>query len=295
MQKHSTYFSFFSLKHAWLTLGLSFFGASLLYGDGMGLRWALIFANRHYLIVFSVVFAVSFTAVTLVDFATSALNGFGWANRRAARRGWMQVAVGVVGVGILTYGLQWLLFEWVLDGVFRFSPNAFFLMVYLLHMVLVNLVVLFIHGILRLKPTGATPKGSYLTHLLTLEGNIPATAVRFCYHHRHKMNRVCLRDAEKRSDPVLENTLDELEMLLDPDEFMRVAPDLLIHQSAILDDGVRLPNRNRQVRLVMPYTKIGSDGVEREIAEVSISRRRVSRFDQWRKAYRMQDQQLLRY
>lgn len=270
-------------------LTLAFLGALLLYGDGMGLRWALIFANRHYLIVFSVVFAVSLTAVTLVDFATSALNGFGWANRRAARRGWMQIAVGVVGVGVLTYGLQWLLFEWVLDGVFRFSPNAFFLMVYLLHMALVNLVVLFIHGILRLKPTGATPKSSYLTHLLTLEGSIPAMTVLLCYHHRHKMNRVCLRGSATRSDPVLENTLDELEMLLDPDEFMRVAPDLIIHQSAITDDGVRLPNRNRQVRLVAPYTKIGSDGVAREIAEVSISRRRVSRFDEWRKAYRLRN------
>ncbi|WP_257667035.1 hypothetical protein [Parapedobacter tibetensis] len=289
MQKHSTYFSFFSLKHAWVMLALASVGALLLYGNGMGLRWALIFTNRHYLIVFSVVFAVSLTAVTLVDFVTSALNGFGWANRRVARRGWMQVAVGVVGVGVLTYGLQWLLFEWLLDGVFRFSPNAFFLMVYLLHMALVNLVVLFIHGILRLKPTGATPKSSYLTHLLTLEGNIPATAIQFCYHHRHKMNRVCLRGSAKRSDPVLENTLDELEKGLDAREFMRIAPDMIIHQSAITDDGVRLPNRNRQVRLVVPYTKVGSDGVEREIAEVSISRRRVSRFDQWRKAYRLQD------
>ncbi len=271
-------------------LGLAFLGALLLYGDGMGLGWALIFAHRHYLIVFSVVFAVSLTAVTLVDFATSALNGFGWANRRAARRGWMQLVVGVLGVGILTYGLQWLLFEWLLDGVFRFSPSAFSLVVYLLHMALVNLVVLFIHGILRLKPTGATSKNSYLTHLLTLEGNIPATAVQFCYHHRHKMNRICLRGAVKRSDPVLEHTLDDLEVLLDPVEFMRVAPDLIIHQSAIRDDGVRLPNRNRQVRLVAPYTKIGSDGVEREIVAVSISRRRVSQFVQWREAYRMQVQ-----
>ena len=287
MRKHATPFTSFSLKDTWVVLALAFWSAMVVYGGGMGFPWRLIFESLNHFLVFAVLFSVFLTAVSLVDVSTTLLGRYEWVNRRPVHRGLMQVVVGVVGVGLLTYGLGWMMLRWGLDGVFRFVPDTFFGMVYLLQILLVNLVVMFIHGVVRLKSTGATPKDSYLTHLLTLEGSVPVADIRFCYHHCHKMNRVCMREPVRRSDPVVGYTLDELETRLDSDEFMRIAPDLIIHQTAIVDDGVRLPNRNHQVRLVAPYTKIGNDGVEREIAEISISRRRVSQFDQWRKAYRL--------
>ena len=286
MEKHGTPFISFSLKHIWIILALAFWSALVLFGGGLGFRWELIVVSVNHSLVFFMVFSVSLTMVSLVDVSTELLGRNRWVNHQPLRRGLMQVAVGVVGVGLLSYGIGWVMLRWVLDGVLRFVPDTAFGMVLLMQILLVNLVVMFVHGAVRLKFTGATPKDSYLTHLLTLEGSVPVADIRFCYHHRHKMNRLCLRSPVRRSDPVVEYTLDELEGKLNSDEFMRVAPDLIIHQTAITDDGIRLPNRNRRVRLVVPYTRMRPDGMEVEIQEISISRRRVSQFEQWRKTYR---------
>ncbi|SEK80632.1 LytTR family DNA-binding domain-containing protein [Parapedobacter koreensis] len=286
MHKYVTTSFFRSLKHILVMTGLALVGAVLLYANGMGPQWPLLFSNRHYFSLFILIVGISLAAVSLVDYITGKLNGYAWANTSTSRRFWIQVALGIAGVGTLTYLFEGMVFEWLLNGMFRFSLDVMFALVFLLYMLLVNMAVLFIHGVLRLTPTGATPKNVYLEYLLTLDGKVAATNIRYCYHHKHKMNRVRLRDTVKHADPVMEESLDDAERQLDATEFMRIAPDVIIHQSAIVDGGRRLPNRNRLVRLVEPFDKIDMQGRVRKIGEIAISRRKVKQFDSWREEYR---------
>jgi len=51
---------------------------------------------------------------------------------------------------------------------------------------------------------------------------------------------------------------------------MRIAPDIIVHQSAIVDDGKKLANRNKRVQLVEPFDKMDSDGQMKQISSRSI-------------------------
>ncbi|MFB2120306.1 hypothetical protein [Parapedobacter sp. 2B3] len=149
-----------------------------------------------------------------------------------------------------------------------------------------NLLVMYARGVWEFKYTGATPKNAYLNHLLATDGTVPANQIRFCYHYKHKINRIRLRGGEQRSDPIVDDTFKNMMERLDPEEFMEVRSGLIIHQTAIVDDGRMQRNGNRRVELVEPYEKYDKSGDCSQVKRVDVPKRRVSTFQKWRAAYR---------
>lgn len=90
-----------------------------------------------------------------------------------------------------------------------------------------------------------------------------------------------MRGGEQRSDPVIDDTFKNMMERLDPEEFMEVRSGLIIHQSAIVDDGRMQRNGNRQVELVDPYEKYDKSGDCLQVKRFDVPKRRVSTFQKW--------------
>lgn len=277
----------FTWKHYLMLFGAAIAAALAFYADITGSNWkGLVYAGSCRALLLLLV-SVSCLTVTMIDLVSNRLDDWDWAMRDPRRRILMQAVFGVVGVGIVVYGYKWVMLDWLADDVFGIRLGVVPWAMLLVLVCLVNLVMLYLKGVIEFKFNGATPKNAYLNRLLAMDGAVQAKEISYCYHYKHKVNRIRLRGNEQRSDPIIDETLGSMMQQLDPIEFFEARTGIIIHQSAIVDDGRPQPNGNRKLRLVQPYKRLNKKGEVIDVADFDVPKRKVAKFEKWRERYRL--------